>query len=69
MAQRRTRFPLPARPFSRTRAARPRPSDEPAPEVSMEARPEDVVAPVEKSVVDAAIYRDGVRFASPATVA
>ena len=35
----------------------------------MEARPEDVVAPVEKSVVDAAIYRDGVRFASPATVA
>ena len=35
----------------------------------MEARPEDVVAPVEKSVVDAAIYRDGVRIASPATVA
>ncbi len=35
----------------------------------MEARPEDVVAPVEKSVVDAAIYRAGRRIASPATVA
>ena len=35
----------------------------------MEARPEDVVAPVEKSVVDAAIYRAGQRIASPATVA
>ena len=69
MAQRRTRFPLPTRPFSRTRSARPRPSDEPAPEVSMEARPEDVVAPVEKSVVDAALYREGVRIASPSTVA
>jgi len=34
----------------------------------MEARPEDVVAPVEKSVVDAAIYRDGKRIASPATI-
>ena len=28
----------------------------------MEARPEDVVAPVEQSVVDAAIYRDGRRI-------
>ena len=35
----------------------------------MEARPEDVVAPVEKSVVDAALYREGVRIASPSTVA
>ena len=35
----------------------------------MEARPEDVVAPVEKSVVDAALYREGVRIASPTTVA
>src|SRR6188474_3447273 len=69
MAQRRTRFPLPARPFSRTRAARPRPSDEPAPEVSMEARPEDVVAPVEQSIVDAALYVDGRRVASPESVA
>jgi magnesium transporter len=35
----------------------------------MEARPEDVVAPVEQSMVDAAIYRDGRRIDSPATVA
>src|SRR6185503_19076262 len=69
MAQRRTRFPLPSRPFSRTRTARPRPSDEPAPEVSMEARPEDFVEPAERSIVDAAIYRDGHRIATPGTVA
>jgi magnesium transporter len=35
----------------------------------MEARPEDVAAPVEQSMVDAAIYRDGARIESPATVA
>jgi magnesium transporter len=35
----------------------------------MEARPEDVVSPVEQSMVDAAIYRDGRRIESPATVA
>jgi magnesium transporter len=35
----------------------------------MEARPEDVVSPVEQSMVDAAIYRDGHRIESPATVA
>ncbi len=35
----------------------------------MEARPEDVVAPVEQSMVDAAIYRDGHRVESPTTVA
>jgi len=35
----------------------------------MEARPEDVAAPVEQTVVDAAIYRDGRRVESPATVA
>jgi magnesium transporter len=34
----------------------------------MEARPEDVVAPVEQSVVDAAIYRDGHRVDTPPTV-
>ncbi len=34
----------------------------------MEARPEDVVAPVEKSVVDAAIYRAGRRIGNPPTV-
>ncbi|HEY3084139.1 MAG TPA: magnesium and cobalt transport protein CorA [Candidatus Dormibacteraeota bacterium] len=35
----------------------------------MEARPEDVVAPVEESMVDAGIYREGRRIHSPATVA
>jgi magnesium transporter len=35
----------------------------------MEARPEDVAAPVEQSVVDAAIYRDGRRVDTPPTVA
>ena len=34
----------------------------------METRPEDVVEPVERSVVDAAIYRDGQRIDSPPTV-
>jgi magnesium transporter len=41
----------------------------PAPEVSMEPRPAATVAPVEQSVVAAAIYRDGRRVDSPATVA
>jgi magnesium transporter len=68
MAQRRTRFPLPARPFSRTRTRQPR-DEGPAPEVSMEARPEDFVAPAERSVVDAAIYRDGHRVAASSTIA
>src|SRR5690349_2445807 len=39
-----------------------------APEVSMEARPEDVVAPVEQSMVDAGVYVAGQRVASPKTV-
>ena len=30
----------------------------------MEARPEDFVAPAERSVVDAAIYREGRRVAN-----
>ena len=34
----------------------------------MESRPEDVVAPVEQSMVDAAIYRDGYRVDTPSTV-
>ncbi|MFL6187543.1 MAG: magnesium and cobalt transport protein CorA, partial [Actinomycetes bacterium] len=42
----------------------------PAPEVSMEPRPAPAVAaPVEQSVVAAAIYRDGRRIDSPSTVA
>jgi len=35
----------------------------------MEARPEDVVAPVAKSIVDAALYRGGHRIEAPASVA
>ena len=35
----------------------------------MEARPEDFVAPAERSVVDAAIYRDGRRVATAGTIA
>jgi magnesium transporter len=35
----------------------------------MEARPEDFVAPAERSVVDAAIYRGGHRVATPGTIA
>ncbi len=35
----------------------------------MEARPEDVVSPVEQSMVDGAIYRDGIRIDTPHNVA
>jgi magnesium transporter len=35
----------------------------------METRPEDVAAPVEQSIVDAAIYVDGRRITTPETVA
>jgi len=35
----------------------------------MEARPEDVVEPVAKSIVDAALYQDGHRIDTPETVA
>jgi len=65
MTDRRSRFQLPTRRSSPHVEGPP----EPAPEVSMEARPEDVATPVEQSVVDAAIYRDGRRVESPATVA
>jgi len=65
MADRRSRFQLPLRPGSRGKPDRP---PEPAPEVSMEARPEDVAAPVEQSVVDTAIYRAGHRIETPPTV-
>jgi len=62
----RPRFQLPTR-----RALRflPQRQTATAPEVSMEARPEDVVSPVENSMVDAAIYRHGRRIASPTTMA
>jgi magnesium transporter len=72
-SDRRPRFLLPVRrpptgrqttPDAASAAALPA---EP-PEVSMEARPEDVVAPVEESMVDAGIYVAGQRVASPKTV-
>jgi magnesium transporter len=59
----RARFLLPAR---RAVAGQPAHAD---PEVSMEARPEDVAAPVERSMVDAGLYLGGKRIASPPTVA
>jgi magnesium transporter len=61
----RPRFLLPSwRPGSGARGA---PAE--APEVSMEARPEDVAAPVEESMVDAGLYVEGRRIGSPKTVA
>jgi magnesium transporter len=67
MADRRSRFHLPAR--RPTPAAPIQGGTEPAPEVSMEARPTTVADPLQESVVDAAIYRDGKRIDSPVTVA
>jgi magnesium transporter len=64
VAERRPRFLLPSR---RGAGARVAPAE--APEVSMEARPEDVVAPVEQSMVDAGLYVHGRRVGSPTTVA
>ena len=64
MADRRPRFLLPIR-----RAGTSHEEVADAPEVSMEARPEDVAAPVEQSMVDAGLYVGGVRVASPRTVA
>jgi magnesium transporter len=65
MADRRSRFPLPTRrPPRHVEQNR-----EPAPEVSMEARPTPAPTAVEQSVVDAAIYLDGRRVESPPTVA
>jgi magnesium transporter len=67
MTERRPRFRLPAMRTPRDPHEHEAES-EPAPEVSMESRPGDVVTPVEQSVVDAGIYRDGKRIASPQTV-
>jgi magnesium transporter len=64
MTERRPRFQLPTRRNgSRTATA------EPAPEVSMEAKPAAPALPAEQSIVDAALYRDGRRIESPATIA
>ncbi|MFD5462036.1 CorA family divalent cation transporter, partial [Kitasatospora sp. NPDC127059] len=59
------------RPFSRQAVPR-RPVDpRSAPEHSMDPRPDQAVEPValERSVVDAAVYRDGRRTAAPADLA
>jgi magnesium transporter len=76
MADRRPRFLLPIRrPQADRSGAQPGAGNlaaalhAEAPEVSMEARPEDVVAPVEQSMVDAGIYVGGQRVASPKTIA
>ena len=68
MADRRPRFLLPN---LRPQGARTTPAEavSEAPEVSMEARPEDVAAPVEQSMVDAGLYVGGKRVGSPTTVA
>jgi magnesium transporter len=65
MAERRPRVLLPTRRAGRGGNGHQKP---PAPEVSMEPRPA-AAAPVEQSVVAAAIYRDGRRVDSPLTVA
>jgi magnesium transporter len=65
MPDRRPRFLLPAR---RPGAGAGREAPVEAPEVSMEARPEDVAAPVEESMVDAGVYVAGRRVDSPKTV-
>jgi magnesium transporter len=64
MPDRRPRFLLPTR---RPSGSGREPLVE-APEVSMEARPEDFAAPVEESMVDAGVYVGGVRVDSPTTV-
>jgi magnesium transporter len=66
MAERRSRVLRPYRRVPRGANSQRQP---PAPEVSMEPRPAATTAPVEQSVVAAAIYRDGRRVDSPLTVA
>ena len=66
MAERRPRGLLPTWRAGRGPNGQRRP---PAPEVSMEPRPATSAAPVEQSVVAAAVYRDGRRVDSPLTVA
>jgi magnesium transporter len=66
MSDRRPRVLPPYRRAARGGNDRRRP---PAPEVSMEPRPVTAAAPVEQSVVAAAIYREGRRVEDPPTVA
>ena len=65
MAERRPRVLLPNRRLGLGRGSNGQ-RQPPAPEVSMEPRPAAVAAPVEQSVVDAAIYRDGRAGRQPA---
>ncbi|HSR24560.1 MAG TPA: CorA family divalent cation transporter, partial [Candidatus Eisenbacteria bacterium] len=67
MSSWRSRARAPYRRIRRDRADRR--AAGPAPEVSMELRPGPEAPPVEESLVDAAIYRDGRRVASPKTLA
>jgi magnesium transporter len=68
MAERRPRVLRPNRRLGLGRGANGQ-RQPPAPEVSMEPRPTAAAAPVEQTVVAAAIYRDGRRVDSPTTVA
>jgi magnesium transporter len=68
MAERRPRVLRPNRRLGLGRGANGQ-RQPPAPEVSMESRPVAAAAPVEQTVVAAAIYRDGRRVDSPTTVA
>ena len=68
MAERRPRVLRPNRRLGLGRGANGQ-RQPPAPEVSMEPRPVVAAAPVEQTVVAAAIYRDGRRVDSPTTVA
>jgi len=68
MAERRPRVLRPNRRLGLGRGANGQ-RQPPAPEVSMEPRPVAAAAPVEQTVVAAAIYRDGRRVDSPTTVA
>jgi magnesium transporter len=61
---RRARIRLPSR-----RARRPAPPDGTSPEEAMEPDDHEDEAPVEQSVIDAALYHDGQRIESPTTVA
>jgi magnesium transporter len=65
MAERRVRLPLPTRRTTRRRRVQ---ETETAPELELESRPSSVVATVENSVVDSAIYDDGRRVESPLTI-
>src|SRR6476469_2752851 len=51
------------------RKTQAQPAEPLAPEVSMESRGGSMMAPVDESLIDAAIYRDGIRIESHPTLA